>query len=86
MSIRGELVTETLEYDGGRKVTVYMPPEPPEAVLFAGDGQQAPPAGRPRPRPAGCYAPAATRTRCRDEAVGELLPSASRRNPWLFSG
>jgi enterochelin esterase-like enzyme len=35
----GELVTETFEYDGGRRVTVYVPPEPPEAVVFAGDGQ-----------------------------------------------
>src|SRR5947209_5113200 len=39
MSITGELITETFEYDGGRKVTVYVPPEPPEAVVFAGDGQ-----------------------------------------------
>ncbi len=38
-SIAGELVTETLEYDGGRQVTVYVPPDPPEAVVFAGDGQ-----------------------------------------------
>jgi enterochelin esterase-like enzyme len=38
-SIQGELVTETFEYDGGRQVTVYVPPEPPEAVVFAGDGQ-----------------------------------------------
>jgi len=38
-SIEGELVTETLEYDGGRQVTVYVPPDPPEAVVFAGDGQ-----------------------------------------------
>ena len=38
-SIAGELVTETFEYDGGRQVTVYVPPEPPEAVVFAGDGQ-----------------------------------------------
>ena len=38
-SIRGELVTETFEYDGGRQVTVYVPPDPPEAVVFAGDGQ-----------------------------------------------
>jgi enterochelin esterase-like enzyme len=37
--IAGELVTETLDYDGGRKVTVYVPPGPPEAVVFAGDGQ-----------------------------------------------
>jgi enterochelin esterase-like enzyme len=37
--IAGELVTETFEYDGGRQVTVYLPPRPPEAVVFAGDGQ-----------------------------------------------
>jgi pimeloyl-ACP methyl ester carboxylesterase len=37
--IAGELVTETLDYDGGRPVTVYIPPDPPEAVVFAGDGQ-----------------------------------------------
>lgn len=35
----GELVTETLDYDGGRQVTVYLPHKPPEAVVFAGDGQ-----------------------------------------------
>lgn len=35
----GEFVTETFEYDGGRGVTVYVPPDPPEAVVFAGDGQ-----------------------------------------------
>jgi enterochelin esterase-like enzyme len=35
----GELVTETLEYDGGRQVTAYVPPEAPQAVVFAGDGQ-----------------------------------------------
>jgi enterochelin esterase-like enzyme len=38
-SIRGELVTETFGYDGGRPVTVYIPPDPPESVVFAGDGQ-----------------------------------------------
>jgi len=37
--IAGELVTETFAYDGGRQVTVYVPPDPPEAVVFAGDGQ-----------------------------------------------
>jgi enterochelin esterase-like enzyme len=37
--IVGEFVTETFDYDGGRQVTVYVPPEPPEAVVFAGDGQ-----------------------------------------------
>ncbi len=36
----GELVTETLlEYDGGRQVSVYVPSDPPEAIVFAGDGQ-----------------------------------------------
>ena len=34
-----ELVTEMFEYDGGRQVTVYVPPHPPEAIVFAGDGQ-----------------------------------------------
>jgi hypothetical protein len=38
-SITGELVTETFDYGGGRPVTVYVPPVPPEAVVFAGDGQ-----------------------------------------------
>ena len=38
--IAGELVTERLAgYDGGRPVTVYVPPAPAEAVVFAGDGQ-----------------------------------------------
>jgi enterochelin esterase-like enzyme len=37
--VRGELVTETFEYDAGRPVTAYVPPDPPEAVVFAGDGQ-----------------------------------------------
>src|SRR5215467_10970793 len=35
----GQLVTETLEYDGGRQVTAYVPPAAPEAIVFAGDGQ-----------------------------------------------
>jgi enterochelin esterase-like enzyme len=39
MSVRGELVTETFGYDGGRQVTVYVPLGPPEAVVFTGDGQ-----------------------------------------------
>jgi len=34
----GEFVTETFAYDGGRQVTVYVPPAPPESVVFAGDG------------------------------------------------
>jgi enterochelin esterase-like enzyme len=35
----GEFVTEDFPYDGGRQVTVYVPPYPPEAIVFAGDGQ-----------------------------------------------
>lgn len=38
----GEFVTETFEYDGGRRVTVYVPPVVPEAIVFAGDGQGIP--------------------------------------------
>jgi enterochelin esterase-like enzyme len=38
-TMAGRLVTEALDYDGGRHVTVYVPPSPPEAVVFAGDGQ-----------------------------------------------
>jgi enterochelin esterase-like enzyme len=34
----GQLVTETFEYDGGRQVTVYVPPALPESIVFAGDG------------------------------------------------
>ena len=30
----GQLVTETLEYDGGRQVTAYVPPAPPEAIVL----------------------------------------------------
>jgi len=36
----GEFVTTTFAYDGGRQVTVYVPPTPPDAVVFAGDGQR----------------------------------------------
>ena len=39
MAMEGELVSARLEYDGGRQVTVYVPPGPPEAIVFAGDGQ-----------------------------------------------
>lgn len=37
--IAGEFVTETFDYDGGRRVTVYVPPDPAEAIVFAADGQ-----------------------------------------------
>jgi pimeloyl-ACP methyl ester carboxylesterase len=36
----GEFVTDTLAYGGGRQVTVYVPPKPPTAIIFAGDGQR----------------------------------------------
>ena len=39
-AISSEFVTETFEYCGGRQVTVYVPPNPPEAIIFAGDGQR----------------------------------------------
>lgn len=35
----GEVVVQSFEYDGGRQVAVYLPPDPPEAVVYAGDGQ-----------------------------------------------
>lgn len=38
-SAGGELVTEILDYDGGRRVTAYVPAAAAEAVVFAGDGQ-----------------------------------------------
>lgn len=37
--IAGQLVTEAFDYGGGRQVTAYVPPAPPEAIVFAGDGQ-----------------------------------------------
>ena len=39
MSITGTIVSETFSYDEGRQVTVYVPPAPAEAIVFAGDGQ-----------------------------------------------
>jgi len=38
-SLAGKFVTEAFNYDGGRPVTAYVLPVPPEAVVFAGDGQ-----------------------------------------------
>ncbi len=38
-SSESQLLSETLDYDGGRQVTVYVPAAPPEAVVFCGDGQ-----------------------------------------------
>lgn len=37
--MQGTLVTKTFDYDGGRQVTVYVPPSPPQAFIFATDGQ-----------------------------------------------
>ena len=34
----GRFVTETFNYDGGRQVTVYVPPAPPGSIVFAADG------------------------------------------------
>jgi pimeloyl-ACP methyl ester carboxylesterase len=39
-AVSGEFVTETFEYDGGRQITVYVPPQPPKSIVFAGDGQR----------------------------------------------
>lgn len=39
-AVSGKLVTGRFEYDGGRQVTVYVPPDAPEAIVFAGDGQR----------------------------------------------
>jgi hypothetical protein len=38
-AIAGDFVTKTFDYDDGRQVTVYVPPVPPEAIVFAGGGQ-----------------------------------------------
>jgi enterochelin esterase-like enzyme len=37
--MEGQLVTEELGYDDGRRVTAYVPPKAPEVLVFAGDGQ-----------------------------------------------
>lgn len=37
--IAGDSVTETFDYGGSRQVTVYVPLDAPEAIVFAGDGQ-----------------------------------------------
>ena len=34
----GRFITETFSYDGGRQVTVYVPPASTESIVFAGDG------------------------------------------------
>ena len=37
-AVSARFVIETFPYDGGRQVTVYVPPDPPASVVFAGDG------------------------------------------------
>lgn len=41
-SLSGTLTGETLDYDGGRRVTVYVPRSQPTGVVFAADGHQVP--------------------------------------------
>ena len=33
------IITEAFAFDGGRKVTVYVPSRPTEAIVYCGDGQ-----------------------------------------------
>ena len=37
-SLSGSLVNETFVFDGGRRVTMYVPPGPPSSVVYAADG------------------------------------------------
>lgn len=39
MALTGKIVTDRFDYADGRQVTVYVPPDPVEAIVFAGDGQ-----------------------------------------------
>ena len=39
-AVAGKFVTGTFSYEGGRRVTVYVPPGLPEAIVFTGDGQR----------------------------------------------
>lgn len=50
-AVAGSLVTEAFAYDGGRPATVYIPPSPPEAFVFAADGQRLARWGRLLERP-----------------------------------
>lgn len=38
-SVSGELVSVLFEYDGGRQITAYVPPDGPDSIIFAADGQ-----------------------------------------------
>ena len=37
-SLGGSLVNEMFDFDGGRRVTMYVPPGPPRSVVYAADG------------------------------------------------
>ncbi len=39
VSLTGELVTKTFDFDGGRLVSVYVPVGSANAIVFTGDGQ-----------------------------------------------
>lgn len=36
--MHGELIAKTFAFDGGRQVTAYVPPDPPDAVVYVADG------------------------------------------------
>ena len=44
-------MTQTLDFDGGREVTAYVPARPPEYIVFSGDGQLLPQWGADLERP-----------------------------------
>src|SRR3954470_20516850 len=80
--IAGHLVTETFEYDGGRQVTAYVPPAPPEAIVFAGDGQLIAPWGGfleaadlPPTMVIGVHRPEDETMRVHEYALGQSTPA-----------
>jgi hypothetical protein len=34
-----KIVSEKFDYGAGRRFALYVPPDPPETIVFAGDGQ-----------------------------------------------
>jgi enterochelin esterase-like enzyme len=78
----GRLVSETLGYDGGRQVTAYVPLAPPEAIIFAGDGQPIAPWGSvleaadlPPTMIVGAHRLSDETLRIHEYALGESTPS-----------